>query len=183
MKPELNKLFSLPDDLDPKSYDILVKELAHQSSGEFDYIKFKQSLIALLNLNIDEKTAMQSAFMTASTIGLDKNKLLQSAENSIQILHQEKDQFSKALEKQIKERIENRQKEIQNIQEKIAKYQHQIEQLHKEIALLQQKMENAIQEMTNSKDRIMQSRGKFEKVYEFLVREIENDIEKFKDIL
>jgi chromosome segregation ATPase len=183
MNQDLTKLYILPDDLDSKSYQILIKEMAQKSSSGFDYLKFKQSVNALLKLNMDENMAIKSSFMTASTVGLTKEKLKKTADESIEVLMNEKNQFTKALEKQVKERIDLRQSEAQQFQEKIQKHQHQIELLKKEIEQFEERIASTNNEIDESKQRILQSRNKFEAVYEFLVAEIEKDKAKFDTLI
>jgi chromosome segregation ATPase len=157
--------------------------MAQKSSAGFDYLKFKQSVNALLKMNMDENMAIKSSFMTASTVGLSKEKLQKTADESIEVLMTEKNQFTKALEKQVKERIDLRQSESQQYQEKIQKHKQQIEQLQKEIAQFEERILSTTKEIDEAKERILQSRNRFEAVYEFLVAEIEKDKIKFDALI
>jgi septal ring factor EnvC (AmiA/AmiB activator) len=180
---DLNILFQLPDQLDQRSYEILIREMIHKSGSGFDYLKFKQSVSSLMQMNMDEVTAIRSAYMTASTIGLTADKLDKTAENSILILQQEKQQFTKALDKQIKERIESKQDEVENLKAKIQKNQQLLQQLTAEIQDLEEKINATSSELKESEERIRQSRERFEAVYTFLLESIHQDREKFKSIL
>lgn len=180
---ELNALFQLPENLDQRSYEILIKEIIHKSGSGFDYIKFRQSVNNLMQLGMDETTAIRSAYMTASTIGLTIEKLEKTAEQSISILEHEKQQFTKALDKQVKDRIQARQAELEQLHSKIQKHEAQIRQLQTEIQQFQSQMEATKEDLNEAETRIDYSRERFEAVYTFLVNQILEDRDKFKSAL
>ena len=76
MQKDLKNIFGSTTGLDDKSMEYLTSALAKNNLPGFDYLEFKQSLGALASLNMDEATAYKSAFATASTVGLTKEKLL-----------------------------------------------------------------------------------------------------------
>ena len=76
---KISQLLGLQGSIDQKSVDFLENALIKQSQPGFDYLKFKQSISQLANLNLDTSTSLKSAFATASTMGVTKDSLLQSA--------------------------------------------------------------------------------------------------------
>jgi adenine-specific DNA methylase len=95
MAINLKKAFSKAENMDEKSLDFLTKALQKGNLPGFDYLEFKQSLEALHAMNMDESLAFQSAFATASTMGLTKEKLLKSVSHYQKVLEQEKSSLIK----------------------------------------------------------------------------------------
>ena len=85
----------------------------------FDYLKFKQSVEQLAGLKLDVPTSLKSAFVTASTMGVTKDSLLQSARHYLTILGDEKKQFDQALNNQVQQRIDSKKAELQQLQQQI----------------------------------------------------------------
>ena len=76
MQSKLKSIFGNHHGLDERSINVLTKALENANLPGFDYLEFKQSLAALTQMNMDEAMAIKSAFATASTMGLTKEKLL-----------------------------------------------------------------------------------------------------------
>jgi len=96
---KIKSLFSLNEEIDTKSMDFLVQALYKNNLPEFDYLEFKQSMMALINMPMEQTLAMKSAYTTGNTVGLTKENLLKSADFYKNILQQEKIQFDAALKK------------------------------------------------------------------------------------
>ena len=75
MKKTLAELFANSGPLDQRSANMIINTLEKNNLPGFDYLEYKQSLEGLSKMNMDEATAFQSAFVTASTLGLTKEKL------------------------------------------------------------------------------------------------------------
>jgi uncharacterized coiled-coil DUF342 family protein len=183
MKHKEMDFFNLPEELDAKSYQILVQEMINKGESGFDYLKFRQSVNALLQLQMDENTAIKSAFATASTIGLSRQTLEATARKSLSILSEEKKQFSLALDKQIRDRIDARTREVEQWRQQIQKHEAQIAALKQEMEAYNQRIESTSSDLTEAEERIQQSREKFETVYAYLQSQIEQDIAKFQQVL
>ena len=67
------------EDLDEKSLDFLVQALESNNLPGFDYLEFKRAVLQLQEINLDEPTAYKSAVTTAATLGITKEKLLETA--------------------------------------------------------------------------------------------------------
>jgi hypothetical protein len=68
MTIDLKELFQITSEINAKVADKLLAALKSAFLTEFDYLKFKKSYMSLLDLGMDEMTAMKSAFMTAATM-------------------------------------------------------------------------------------------------------------------
>jgi hypothetical protein len=126
MQKNLKNIFGTHHGLDDKSVDYLTKALAKNNLPGFDYLEFKQSLIALAKMGMDEATAMKSAFATASTVGLTKDKLMKTAQHYKQILATEKTQFDEALGNQLNKRVNSKRQEVEKLKVQIGKWKDKL---------------------------------------------------------
>lgn len=183
MPNSLKNLFSTSEHIDTKSYQFLLNAMEKNNIEGFDYLKFKQSLKALSSLNMDPDTAIKSTFATASTMGLTKDNLIKTATHYKNILSKEKEQFDKALEKQISDRIESRKAESVKLYQIIEQCEEQIKKLEEKIKECKQRIENTDNDIQDAENRIMSSKEKFESTFNEIVGQIEGDIESFKSTL
>lgn len=183
MSAEIKKVLGIDQDVDKKSADFLSSALAKGKQDGFDYIKFKQSLNQIAKLNLDESTTMQSAFATASTIGVTKGALVNSAKHYLSVLMNEKSQFDSALNNQVKERIANKKTEVLKLEEAIQELKKKITQIEKRITEYQHRIDNSDAEVEKAKQKILDTKTKFEKSFEVFVQIIEMDIQKIEQYL
>lgn len=170
------QLLGIGSTSDQKSVDFLENALSKQSQPGFDYLKFKQSISQLAGLNLDTTTSLKSAFATASTMGVTKDSLLQSARHYLTILGDEKKQFDQALNNQVQQRIASRKDELQKLQQQIEDHKRQISKLEKQIVEFQEKISRSDEEVAEAKASIDQTKMKFETTYQQFVSAIEKDI-------
>lgn len=183
MQKDLKSLFGNTTGLDEKSVDFLTAALGKNNLPGFDYLEFKQSLGALASLNMDEATSFKSAFATASTVGLTKDKLLQTAEHYKSILAKEKTQFDAALEKQTLQRVEAKKAEVEALRKKIVEFQEQIKQLEAKIAQAEATINGADESIRAAAEKIESTRESFEFTYQSLMNQIAMDIENIQKYL
>lgn len=183
MSKDIKSLFGSHHGLDEKSVNFLTKALAKNNLPGFDYIEFKQSLSALAAMNMDEATAIRSAFATASTVGLTKAKLLETAEYYKKVLHQEKSQFDVALKKQMDQRVSSKLREVEKLKEQIKKHKEQIGKLEEQIAKSQVTIENADQQMQEATEKIEKTKENFEHTYQSILNQIDKDLNNINNYL
>ena len=173
---KISQLLGLGGSADQKSVDFLESAIIKQTQPGFDYLKFKQSLEQLASLKLDAATALKSAFATASTMGVTKDSLVQSARHYLTILGEEKKQFDQALNNQVQQRIDSKKSELQNLQQQIEDHKRQIAKLEKQILEFQDKIARSDEEVVEAKASIDQTKSKFENTYQQFVTAIEQDI-------
>mgnify|MGYP001162891042 CR=1 FL=1 len=162
MQNNLKGIFGSRKELDQRSLDSLVKALERSNKSGFDYIEFKQALGRLLEMGIDQATAFKSAFATASTVGLTKDKLLQTADFYKKVLFNEKQEFDSALQKQ---------------------YKAKIQQLEQQIAKAQSTIDHADEDVREAKEKIAATKDGFETTLRTILEDIDQDIEQIKNLL
>ena len=173
---KISQLLKLGNTTDPKSVDFLENAMIKKTQTGFDYLKFKQSIETLSSLNLDSATALKSAFATASTMGVTKDSLLQSARYYLTILGDEKKQFDQALTNQVQQRIDSKKEELVKLQEQIEEHKRQISRLEKQIVEFQDRIAKSDDEMADAKSSIDTTKGKFETTYQQFVSAIEQDM-------
>lgn len=174
---QLSSLFQLSAETDAKSLDFLMKALEKSNQDGFDYIEFKQSYHALIQLPMEKPLAIKSAFTTGSTMGLTKESLVKSAEFYKQIIQKEKVQFDSALKNQKEHKIDGRKAEQQKLQSQIERNKDLITKLQTEINEYQKSIDGVDSEIAESIAKIEDSRYKFEHTFAEIITEFNRDIE------
>ncbi|MFM8448832.1 MAG: hypothetical protein ACKOAY_01890 [Haliscomenobacter sp.] len=178
MSKNLRQFFAAQQQgLDEKSVEFLIKAIEANNLQGFDYIEFKQSLSALSQMvQLDESTRFRSAFASATAFGLDKPKLLASADHYKRILNNEREKFNTALQNQVQQRIHAQQKEVDLMRRQIEEFQSKIKELETKIqqtqANISQKDDIIKQEMA----KIESKKDGFESTIQALLHEIDSDI-------
>lgn len=183
MQKKLEDVFGKNHGLDQKSVEYLAKALSKNNLPGFDYIEFKQSLAALAALNMDEATAYKSAFATASTMGLTKAKLLETATHYRNIIIKEKDHFENAVKKQIQQKVQGKQQEVERLRAQIEKHQEKIRQLEEQIQKFQATIDGADSQIQEAERKIQMTRDGFEVTHQSILNQIDKDLENIADYL
>ncbi len=183
MQKNLSELFGSHPELEQKFVSLFIKTLEKSNQPGFDYIEFKQSLGVMAKMNIDESTAIRSAFATASTVGLTKKKLMESANYYAQVINQEKEHFDAALAKRINQKVGGKVKEVEKLKEQIIKYNEKIAQLSAQIEKHQHTIDTADEQIQAEKEKIIGTQNNFERTHENFIEQIKADIENFNTYL
>ncbi len=176
-------MFENVDNYDQKSASFLINAVESGNLPGFDYLEFKRALKGLRDLNMDEVTAIRSAYTTGSTVGLTKAKLISSAQHYRQILLREKEQFDAALQKQMTQRVEGKRGEKAKIQERMRLNEAKIAELKIENEKLADKLTKSDGEIEEARVRIEETKEKFETTFKGFVSEIERDMDFLESLL
>lgn len=183
MQKKLKAFFGKHHNLDEKSMEFLTKALEKHNLPGFDYIEFKQSLGALEEMDMEESMAFRSAFATASTLGLTKEKLLKTAGHYKQVLENEKRQFDAAMEKRIHQRVKSKEEEVKKLKKQVEEYLAKIRQLEEQIEKSQATIDHADEHINAEKEKILSTKESFEFTLQSVFNEIEKDIENINKYL
>ncbi len=183
MQKDLKKLFGDAHGLDEKSADFLTKALEKNNLPGFDYIEFKQSLGALMAMDMEESVAFKSAYATAATVGLTKEKLVKTAEHYKNILNSEKKKFDAALEKNTNQRVKAKQEEVVKLKKQVAEYQQKIKEMQQKIAEYESVIANADSDIKSAVEKIESTRDNFEFALKSIINQIDKDIENINEYL
>ena len=183
---DLKSIFHLNSELDDKGknfLDIITSVLERSNLPGFDYLEFKQSLDALEKMNMDKQTAIKSAFATASTVGLTKEKLLNTASHYLEILGKEKDEFEDAMQNQIKVKVEGKKEEVKKLRTMINNYKKEIEKLEAQIQDSQKTIDSSDLKIRQEADKIEQTKISFDTIFKSIHDIISRDMENFNQYL
>lgn len=183
MKIDLLELFNVPAELDQKSVNALAKAINNNFIKDFDYLKFKTSVENLEKIEPDEATRFKTTFMTAQTLGVSKEHLLDTARHYQTVLNREKEKFTSALQNKMEQAIDGKKDEGVRIDEEIKQKKRKVEQLLKEIAALEKRAGSLDDEVEKAKTRIRATRDKFVTAIDHFEKAIASDIEKITSIL
>jgi len=157
--------------------ETLFKAMSENNVQGFDYFEYKQSLKTLLGM-LDESTAFKSAYATAATMGLTKQKLIDSANFYIKVLDKEKEKFTQAVDAQVAANIKGKESEIEQAKNQINEKSEMIRKLTDEISALQQKMNEIQSHIIQATQKIQATSANFEASYQKIASDIKADVAK-----
>ena len=179
----IKNMFGDNHGLDEKSVDFISKAIEKANLPGFDYVEFKQALSNIAKMNIDEATAFKSAYGTAMTMGLTKEKLLETANHYKTIVSIEKEQFDVASEKQKDLKIGDNLRQVDDMNKKILDNELKIKQLQDEIETLRVKVRGMDYEREQAYGKIEEAKTKFTFAHQSILNQIEKDIENIQKYL
>jgi len=183
MAKDLKTLFGNAHGLDQKSVEFLTNSLERSNLPGFDYIEYKQALSALAKMDMDESTAFKSAFATASTMGLTKAKLVETAEHYKNTILKEKVQFDEALKNRMNQKVNGKKQEVEKLKEQITKHKEKIKQLEEQIGKYQTTIDGADSQINAEVEKIEATRGNFEHTHQSILNQIEKDLQNINQYL
>ncbi|HHM20682.1 MAG TPA: hypothetical protein ENJ20_01550 [Bacteroidetes bacterium] len=182
MQDELKAIFGKKGNNDDKSLDFLTKALAKNNLKGFDYLEYKLSLGRLAEMGIEDDIIYKSAFATATTVGLTKEKLIASARHYKEVLRKEKEQFDLALENQLNKRVKSKRAEVDKLKKQIAAWEEQIKKLQTQIVQSQATINNADQHIQAEMAKIENTKVHFESTHQNVLSQIDEDLEKIQKL-
>lgn len=183
MEVSLAGFFDLGDDLNEKMVDIILRAIKEKHESGIDYLRFKQSVKNLIEMNMDEPTAFKTAFATASALGLNKMDLLASVSAYKGVIDAERDKFIETLKKQIENLVEEPKAEVEKTNQMIASHHLEIEQLQAEINAMKARIAGLETAISAGEEKIEKTRKEFLSVYESFINSLEEDRNYFESLL
>ena len=150
-------------------FDQLFNEANLPGPDYFEFAKMTQAMAVIA----DEKSRYSVAFAGLSVQGLDKTKLLQTAETYLKILETDATNFNSTVDAALAEKVQGKQQEI------IQKNQR-IEQLTREMSDLQNQIQLLQLEVKENEEKIESNTGGYKAAAENMKQQIALDIERIK---
>ena len=179
----IKNMFGDNHGLDERSVDFISKAIEKANLPGFDYVEFKQALSNIAKMNIDEAIAFKSAYGTAMTMGLTKEKLLETANHYKSIVSKEREQFDVASEKQKDLKIGDNLRQVDDMNKRILDNDLKIKQLQDEIETLRVKVRGMDYEREQAYGKIEEAKTKFTFAHQSILNQIEKDIENIQKYL
>lgn len=166
-----------------KFLEALAAALEKNNQEGFDYFEFRQALINLSKMPMDEQTRFQSAYAMAQTMGITAAKLAESAQHYLNVLATEQNKFAEAHAQQRAKLIGNREGEIKSLEAAILEKTEQINRLTHEIEAHKKQSEVIRKEISDSTIKIETTKADFEATFASVVNQLQNDLGKIKQYL
>lgn len=183
MSIDLIEIFDKQNQLDEKSRAYLLNAIKENNQTGFDYLEYKQALIRLEEMEVEPTLAIKTAYTTATTVGLTREKLLDSAEFYLSILNDEYKQFKQALEKQMEARVHSREKQKSSLEKKRENIRKKIRELEKEENEIVRKLDKMDADTEDARKKIEQTNERFAETLNTITDKIQTDLELLKSHL
>ncbi|MEO0340971.1 MAG: hypothetical protein AAF242_17390, partial [Bacteroidota bacterium] len=138
---------------------------------------------SLKKMDMDIPTRIQSAYAMAETMGVSKQKLLESAEFYISVLSQEEKKFENALGNQQSKQIGAKKQKIAQLKDSIKKKEEQLKKLQADLAKHSKQINTLQTEMKDAGQKIADTKNDFIASYNSLVNQIRLDMKHINDYL
>ncbi|MCB0523632.1 MAG: hypothetical protein KDC86_03835 [Saprospiraceae bacterium] len=156
--------------------EVLASALEKNNQEGFDYFEFRQSLINLSKMPMDEATRFKSAFATAQTMGVSAAQLVESVKFYLNVLANEHARFNEAHAQQRVRLIGNREEELKKLEALIQQKTAQIEQLKQEIAQHQKNRETIHGQIGDATLKIEKTKADFDATISSVNGQLEEDM-------
>jgi ribosome-associated translation inhibitor RaiA len=166
-----------------KFRDILFKAIEQNNLEGFDYLEFRNSLLSLEKMVMDEKTRYKSAAAMAETLGVTPEQILKSADHYLNVLKAEEQKFQQALDNQKLKQIGSKQQQLKKLDEVVKQKSVRIQQLQKEIEADQKKAAQVSAQIEKATVKVRQTSADFEASFASVANRIAEDVEKIKNYL
>lgn len=156
----------------------LAAALESSNLDGYDYFEFAKTLDVLSVTIPSEQVKFQSAFATASVMGISKDKLIETANHYLNVLQTEAQKFGKFVEMQVEENVTSKEGSLTEKDNLIKEKAAQIQQLTEDINVLTQEKTEIENMVAENKIKIEKIQNNFVATIKVFVEKIKKDIEK-----
>jgi uncharacterized protein YoxC len=137
-----------------------------------DYFEFSKMIEAMQGIP-DEKARYTAVFAGLNAQGLDKQKLLNTATQYIQVLETDANNFNNTVDAALKEKVQGKQQEIETTAKRIGELNREITELGQRITQLQQ-------EVKDNEEKIENNSGAYLRESQAMKNKMLQEVEKIK---
>jgi len=161
----------------------LLDALEQANLPGYDYFEFIKAIDVQATIIPSEAMRFQSTFAVATTMGVNVQTLLTSAQHYLEALSKKEKEFLEALEKHSTEAVGGKENQIATIDQTMQQKGQLIAQLTQEINDLQNQKTTLTNEISENKIKIDVVRNNFFATLKVIVGRITGDVEKIKQYL
>ena len=161
---------------DEKFVEMLKKVITDNNIPGQDYFEFKQSIDALANIPLDERTKFITVYATFQLQGCKKDVLLSSIDKYVSIVQSEEADFNSQLASQRNLNVTSKTTQVQDAQKKL-------DELNKQIAETNTFIITASQEIQNTELKLQMTENSFKKSVEKVVSMLTSDKDKINSYI
>jgi len=170
--PVSRQSYSTAPAVPAKFRDYFDKLLSEANIPGPDYFEFSKMTAAMQAIT-DEKTRYNAAYAGLSIQGLDKQKLLSTAAQYLQVLDNDAANFDATVDTALQEKVIGKQKEIEAKQQRINELTQEISNLHNQVQVL-------ANEIKENEEKIENNTGGYKAALGAMKSNILLDIDKIK---
>lgn len=142
-----------------------------------DLYEFVSSIKKMEGKPIDEKTKFETVFDAMSTMGLTKQRLIESGQYYMGVFSEVKQEFEKEYNATLQNTVTNLNTQAESVMQENISLQQQIEELNKKISANLTKSQQLRTEAAANESKLMQSKISFESTHNTFV----NGVQKYID--
>jgi chromosome segregation ATPase len=161
----------------------LVAALEQANLEGYDYFEFVKAIDAQAAIIPAEQMRFQSTFAMASTMGVNVNTLLSSAQHYLDVLSNKEKEFLAAMDKHANDAVGGKEEQIKQIDSQMAQKAEQIKALTQEINVLQEQKTVITNEISSNRIKIETVKTNFYATIKVITDRIKSDIDKIKQYL
>ena len=176
-------LFGGLEGSDERSLEFITKAIEKNNLPGFDFFEFKRAIVTLQEMQIEEGTAHKSAFHTAATLGVTKEKLIETANYYKNVVEKEREAFANALEAQNENKIVKKQTDITRLRDQIDRHKAEITRLQDEIAKYLDEVEGQEATIHAESQKLATAKTAFEFTHKAVLLALDKDIENMNKYL
>lgn len=169
--------------LDDRSLEFLASALEKNNLPGFDYFEFKRAVFNLLAMQLDEAIAYKSAFTTAATLGITKEKLIETAGYYKNLVGKEKERFDEALQNQNVVKVTAKQEEVKRLRDQIERHKAEIVRLQDEMGAYLTQIDLAETSVKAETEKLEKARTAFEFTHQAMLLQMDKDVENMHKFL
>ncbi len=166
-----------------KFTNTLLQAIEANNIDGFDYIEYKRAIQNMGEMAMDEATRYKSAYAMAETMGVTVDHLIKTAKFYVGVLNKEEQKFTETLQRQVQQKIGQRQDHIKGLEDAIQHKTQQIEQLKKEIEEHKKMLDKTNEEVSGVQSKLNETKGNFDASYLHIKNQLEEDIRKMTQYL
>ena len=144
----------------------------------FDYFEFRDALAGMSAVPMPEQQKFIAVFSTAKTMGLTKEKLVQSIHHYLTVLENKKGEFNLHVQGMINQEITARQQTKERKEQEIVALNKQIQQAQAKIAETLKEIAEINNQIYENDAQIKQTTASFEATYNFVAGKLKDDENK-----
>jgi chromosome segregation ATPase len=148
-----------------------------------DYFEFWKMMETLEAHIPDERARITATFAALSAQGLKKENLINTANQYIQIIQTDKQQFEKALGEKVNQEVKQRQQKLTETEALIASHSETIQRLTNEIAEAQALIGKLKTEVIEEENKVRRNSNGYNIACDAMMKKITTDITKIQTTL
>lgn len=160
--------------------EFLAKAIEEANLDGFDYLEFRNALAAMASAPLSEQQKYAAVFVTASTMGLTKQTLLDSIDHYQSILNTKRDEFQVQVAQMTAQEVTRREELKAQKESEITSLSEQIREIQAAISAKQQESLEIDMELGQHKLNIQRTAASFGATYDLVSGKLQGDRQKIE---